>query len=375
MLGRPRLPDGLNRIDRLVCGGIAAVAAGLLLSLQLLSATAQVPARSEPISAAVDDARPIEITAHRISSFDRGSGERRRFGRLEFRGGLVLKSPAKGFGGLSGLTIAPDGRRFLAVSDEGAWLSGDIAYEGQAPVAIANARMGPIRGIGGRGLDKKRDLDAEAVTLLDGTLAQGTLLIAFERNQRIGRFPIIDGVLQNPAGYLKLPPEARRMRANKGFESVTVMQGGPFKGSPVAFSERFPDNPTQHAGWIWIRGEPQRLGFLDIGEFEVTDAASLADGALLVLERRFRWTEGVKMRIRRFAPEQVRPGAVMQSETLIEADLSFEIDNMEGLAVHRSASGQTILTLVSDDNFNSFLQRTILLQFTLVDEVPAAVRR
>jgi hypothetical protein len=35
--------------------------------------------------------------------------------------------------------------------------------------------------------------------------------------------------------------------------------------------------------------------------------------------------------------------------------------------VHRAADGDLVLTLVSDDNF-SLLQRTILLQFTLVQE-------
>ena len=52
---------------------------------------------------------------------------------------------------------------------------------------------------------------------------------------------------------------------------------------------------------------------------------------------------------------------------LIYADLGFQIDNMEGIAVHRSVSGETILTLVSDDNFSP-LQRTLLLQFALVGE-------
>jgi hypothetical protein len=51
---------------------------------------------------------------------------------------------------------------------------------------------------------------------------------------------------------------------------------------------------------------------------------------------------------------------------LLEADLGYEIDNMEGLSVHRGAAGETVLTLVSDDNF-SIIQRTLLLQFTLAE--------
>jgi hypothetical protein len=34
--------------------------------------------------------------------------------------------------------------------------------------------------------------------------------------------------------------------------------------------------------------------------------------------------------------------------------------------VHRSATGETVLTLISDDNFSLF-QRTLLLQFTLTE--------
>jgi hypothetical protein len=52
---------------------------------------------------------------------------------------------------------------------------------------------------------------------------------------------------------------------------------------------------------------------------------------------------------------------------LIFADMGFQIDNMEGLAVHRAATGELVLTLISDDNFSP-IQRNLLLQFTLVGE-------
>lgn len=368
----------------LIAGLATAFALLTLVTFAPEQAAAQAPAGSAQTSSAVAPlagkaaaVRPIEITARRIRSFDRSGTKEERFANLVFRGGLVLTSSAKPFGGLSGIAIEADGHRFMAVSDEGNWLSGDIVYEGTAPAAIKNAHMGPYLAIAGRTLDRKRDNDAEAISLADGNLSRGAVLIGFERNHRIGRFPVIDGILMAPTAYLKLPPEARRMRSNKGFEAVAVMQGGPYKGSPVAFSERFPDNPEQHTGWIWLKGEPQRLALQDIDGFDVTDAASLADGSLLVLERRFRWsewTQGVRMRLRRIAASELKPGLVMHGEKLLEADLSKEIDNMEGLAVHRSQAGETVLTIISDDNFNSFLQRTLLLQFTLLDQGTTAER-
>jgi len=51
---------------------------------------------------------------------------------------------------------------------------------------------------------------------------------------------------------------------------------------------------------------------------------------------------------------------------IFEADLANEVDNMEGLDVHETPSGETILTMISDDNF-SLIQRTLLLQFKLVE--------
>ncbi len=213
------------------------------------------------------------------------------------------------------------------------------------------------------------------MALLDGTLARGTVLIGFERNHRIGRFPVVGGAVQPVTSYLKLPAEARRMRSNKGFEALTVVRGGALKGAVVAISERFPDPQGNHSGWIWVKGVPRRFAMADLGEFDVTAAAALDDGAILVLERRFRWTEGVKMRLRYLRSGAVAPGAVVTGDVLLEADMGYEIDNMEGLAVHRGPRGTLVLTLVSDNNFNALMQRTLLLQFALHSEDLAAAQR
>ena len=63
----------------------------------------------------------------------------------------------------------------------------------------------------------------------------------------------------------------------------------------------------------------------------------------------------------------IKPGALVDGPELLVADLNQQIDNMEGLSVHRAADGALVLTLISDDNFSP-LQGTLLLQFTLSDE-------
>lgn len=329
-------------------------------------------AASPPATAQKPDAiakvTEIAVTARRIASFHRSGGDQQRFGRLEFRGGLVLTSSSTDFGGWSGLAIDPDGRRMLAVSDAGSWLTATLNYDGNRLSGLTNSRIGPIRATSGEALARGRDRDAEDVVLLDGTIDKGSVLIAFEQNHRIGRFATGEGGPSQPLGYLKRPPEFARLRSNQGVEAVTVLRAGPMRGAVVAFAEYMTDAQRNHTGWIWPKGpggDPQRLALTIVGNFAVTGAAAMPDGSLIVLERYFRWTEGVKMRLRLIPAAEIRPGAVLRGETLIEADMSYEIDNMEGVSVHRGARGETIITLISDDNFNRFLQRTLLLQFAL----------
>jgi hypothetical protein len=343
---------------------LSALAAGLaLVALAASGAAAR--------NTAAANVRPLEIEARPIPNFQSLNPGQRRFGKLDYRGGLVLTSRDASFGGWSGLVVAPDGRRMMAISDEGTWFSAEIDYRDGAPIALNQARIGPILALKGRLLGKKRDFDAESITLSAGDLSRGTVLIGFERNHRIGVFPVADNVLQAPVRYLPLPPDARRMRSNSGFEAIAVLRGGIAKGSVVAFAERVMGSGPDLTGWIWKGDTPRRFSLVDHGGFDVTDATSLGDGALIVLERRFRWTEGVKMRLRRIAAGAIKPDATVDGEILLEADLSSQIDNMEGVAVHRTAGGETVLTLISDNNFNTFLQRNLLLQFTLPDETAA----
>jgi hypothetical protein len=88
---------------------------------------------------------------------------------------------------------------------------------------------------------------------------------------------------------------------------------------------------------------------------------------LLLLERSYSPVRGVAMRIRRIPLGLIKPGALVDGTPLIEADLAYQIDNMEGIGLHRNAAGETIVTLISDDNL-SVLQRNLLLQFALVGE-------
>ncbi len=92
----------------------------------------------------------------------------------------------------------------------------------------------------------------------------------------------------------------------------------------------------------------------------------LPSGELLILERKFSWFTGINIRIRSIPLKSIAPGALVDGPTLFNADLGHEVDNMEGIDAHVTPEGETVLTMISDDNF-SLLQRTLLLQFTLVE--------
>lgn len=353
---RHRLRGGVTRRD-VVAGGVA---------LAFAPATASFARQDSSSRDAARDVESVEVSARRIEQFERGSSKK-NFGPLSFRGGLVLRSESRDFGGFSGLIVDREAREFMAVSDEGHWLHGRFAYQGGVLSGIEGGRMGPILAKSGKVLGKKREKDCEAIALSEGTMQRGVVLLAFERLHRIGRFPVEGGVIGVPTAYLPMPPEARQMRGNGGLEAMTVFAGGPNRGRVVAFSERLGPEGSPHTGWIWVDGQPRRFGMSDVAGFEITDCASLDDGTLIVLERRFRWTEGVKMQLRRVRAAEVKPGALIEGEVLFSGAMQYEIDNMEALAVSRDASGATVLTMMSDNNFNSFLQRTILLQFTLAE--------
>jgi hypothetical protein len=245
-------------------------------------------------------------------------------------------------------------------------MRGELVYENDRPVGIRSAEVGPMRSLSGEVLRSKRQTDAEGLTFIKGTPADGSVLISFERNHRIGHFDIDGKGLQRTRSYVTLPREIKsKLSSNQGLEAIAILSGGPYEGSLVAIAERSKDKDGNHTGWIWVKGKPRAFHITDPDGFDITDAAGLPDGGLLVLERRFRWDEGVKIRLRHIKGSELRPGARIEGENLLDANMNHEIDNMEGLAVHAGPGGEIVVTMISDDNFNRDLQRTLLLQFAL----------
>ncbi|MEM8743278.1 MAG: esterase-like activity of phytase family protein, partial [Pseudomonadota bacterium] len=232
---------------------------------------------------------------------------------------------------------------------------------------LRDTRLGPIRGLRGQTFASKRNSDSEAIAMATPGTLRGKAYVAFEHNHRIAVHNISSAGLSPAKRLVKLPRELKAASLNKGIEGMTVMRAGPSKGAIIAFTEEHLDKNGNHIGWLIGGRRPGRILLKRLGGFAITDVASLSNGDLIVLERRFRLLEGVRMRIRRIKAGSVKAGATLDGEVLLAANMLREIDNMEGIAVHKDKRGRDILTVVSDNNFNTNLQRTLLMQFALAD--------
>lgn len=305
--------------------------------------------------------RHITIEASAFSHFSVSERDRRVFGKLTFLGGLELRSNDPEFGGISSGQIDADGKGFLAMSDHAHWIAGRFVEKDGVLTGIEAATIAPAIAPDGRRMKDTRYFDSE------GMARKGnSVFISVERTHDILQFEFGQRNFAARGRLIEVPAEMKGLDSNRGIEALGVLpKESPYTGSLIALAERAPssarnpDNP----GWI-IGPRPGRLTVKKVGAFDITDVNFLPDGDMLVLERRFSPFFGLGFRIRRIPIGMVKPGAVLDGEVLIEADLSHQIDNMEALMVHRAADGRTMLTILSDDNFSLF-QRTLVLRFAL----------
>ena len=305
----------------------------------------------------------LEVNARKIESFDPRDPSHLRFGSLEFRSGLVLTSPFSGFGGLSALRLDKTGEQFVALSDKGNWFTGRLLYKGNRLSGLADVKSAPMLDSNGRKITARGWFDSESLSF-DGT----TAYVGLERVNQILRFDFSKGGILSRGQVVPVPPGVGDLPFNKGLETlVFVPKGQPLGGTLIAISEAGLDAAGNILGFMIGGPSPGQFTVARTKKFDISDATLLPSGDLLLLERKFSLLEGVGIRIRRVPIRSVMPDAVIDGPTIFEVDLGYEIDNMEGIDTHIAPDGETVVTMVSDDNF-SMIQRTLLLQFTLVEE-------
>lgn len=342
----------IGRLLSFPSGACRAFALGLLAS----APTVPTALAGNPLS----PVEQVEVTVRPIARFKPGSDET-RFGPLEFVGGLEMSGSSRHFGGLSAMRFLKPGADFIGVADTGFWFFGTIERDADGrPSGIADFRMQQMVDAAGRPIDEKWKVDAEGLDVKDGIATVG-----FEREHRVVQFHIEPDDMKAPFRQLDFLVPPQELRMNRGFETVTRAHPyGQHEGGLVVVSERSLDKAGNVFAAI-VEGPNKGVFTVKRSDgFDITDGAFLPDGDLLLLERSFSMATSVKMRLRRIYGESVAKGAVADGPVLMEADMGYQIDNMEGLDVWQRADGATMVSIISDDN-HSILQRNLYLEFVL----------
>ena len=308
------------------------------------------------LSASNAFAKSIKVSAKPIERFLSGS-EEKIFGRLEFLGGMELSSSHEKFGGISAFRFV-NKNRFMALTDKARVITGTLERDGSTPTGLSDVRIKRIKDSKGRTITGKNDKDSESLAI-----SGGHFFVGYERNDRIVRLLYKKRSLFADTGY-EIDLNVYGFPSNKGPEALALH---PQTGELFAFAEHALNADGNHRGFAIKGGKVQREITVKLRDgFSLTDADFLPNGDLILLERYYNPFLGAYMRLRLIDKKTLLEQDVIDGEVLIDADNSYEIDNMEALDISKMPDGSTRLTLVSDDNFSGN-QRSLLLEFKLLD--------
>ncbi len=303
-----------------------------------------------PAAPADDSGRPITIHAHRLAP----GTESDQVGRLRYRTVLHLTSDDEDFGGFSGLAI--DGRRLTAMSDRGHWLTAEMELNPHGVlVGLRDARMGRLCDDDGQPVALERS-DAEEVQRLPGR----GFLVSFERHHRLALYAALD----EPPAAFPFPPAIIDTSRNKGMEAVVMLGDGRL----MTFAEELRTVDGDMIGWIGRpeAGDWRHVYLPPVENFLPTGAALLPGGDAVLLMRSYAPATGTRIRL-----FKLDAGDLVADRRLLPIELArieppATIDNMEAVAVGAGTGGETLIYLLSDDNYNGG-QRTLLIQLELVE--------
>lgn len=340
----------------------------LLGAVIALAGCAQTSSTAEERSAPGGVAVPVTNVPVELRSAD---PKDKRLGQLIYRGGVSVVPGAHGdlFGGLSGFRITPDGSRFVAVIDDGRWMSGSLTYDAAGMLTgVGDVRVMPLLDNDGSPQQGKARGDAEGLTFLDPFDLKGDAFVSYEREHRIQRFAAVEGgsPLSGPAQDFAMPAAIAKLQSNSGLEAIASLGNGKL----VAMAEEGPRGENDDSpGWVVdiATGEATSFTVKRNLPYALTDATLLPDGRLLVLSRRFSPLTGPGAELRLFDPAALTDGTVVEGQLVATMFGGVTVDNMEGVAARKAEDGKTLIYVVSDDNFQRPLQRTLVMMFELAE--------
>ena len=292
------------------------------------------------------------------------------YGKLHWKGGISLSSTANGFGGLSGIVVSNDGKRFIAISDRGWWVKARLRLDAdQNLIGAENFLIAPLK-IARKSKQKSTHWrDSEALAPWTSKGMDGPLLVGFERRARLLRYKHQKRSFPNRPQRIRHPKAIASGPFNAELESVGRFYAGPKRKWLIALSEENLDKNGNIRGWTWRAKRTVAFSLKRFEDYAITDLAVAPDGkTFFTLERSFNLPNLPGFAIRRFKTTDLRRGKTIKGELLFSGRQPFfAVDNMEGLAVHKTEKAAIQITIISDDNFNRSLQRTLIYRFELIE--------
>ena len=269
--------------------------------------------------------------------------------KLEQVGFLNIDRNEKDYGGFSGLLINNAGTEALVVTDKSFFFVLELRRDGNDILTGYSAiKKGRILSSKGEHLNG-RNTDSESIAMD----ANNNYFISFESNHRIMMHTEVEG----KGIFVPKHPMFRKLSVNKGIEALAIDN----ENRLIAIPEKPPlgisDIPIfrlQNNKWEIIKYVKIEDNFL------VTDAEILPMGLLLILERKFSWTQGFKTRFRLISLDKFDN----TEPIIVFTSTANQFDNLEGMTFWKDKKGEMRILTVSDDNFHP-LQQSEIREFFL----------
>ena len=269
--------------------------------------------------------------------------------KLEQVGFLNIDRNEKDYGGFSGLLINNAGTEALVVTDKSFFFVLELRRDdNDILTGYSVIKKGRILSSKGEHLNG-RNTDSESIAMD----ANNNYFISFESNHRIMMHTEVEG----KGIFVPKHPMFRKLSVNKGIEALAIDN----ENRLIAIPEKPPlgisDVPIfrlQNNKWEIIKYVKIEDNFL------VTDAEILPMGLLLILERKFSWTQGFKTRFRLISLDKFDN----TEPIIVFTSTSNQFDNMEGMTFWKDKKGEMRILTVSDDNFHP-LQQSEIREFFL----------
>ena len=269
--------------------------------------------------------------------------------KLEQVGFLNIDRNEKDYGGFSGLIIKNAGTEALVVTDKSFFFVLELRRDDNDILTGYSAiKKGRILSSKGEHLNG-RNTDSESIAMD----ANNNYYISFESNHRIMMHAEIEG----KGIFVPKHPMFRKLSVNKGIEALAIDN----ENRLIAIPEKPPSGISDIPIFRLQNNKWEIIKYVKIEDnFLVTDAEILPMGLLLILERKFSWTQGFKTRFRLISLDKFDN----TEPIIVFTSTANQFDNLEGMTFWKDKKGEMRILTVSDDNFHP-LQQSEIREFFL----------